>query len=137
MASESKEMQTALDERPAQQASETRDDEHPAYTPQADIYERADSLVAVIDMPGVDETSVDIQVERSLLTISGRVEEEPQNGYRPVYQEFESGRFLRQFTLSDEVDCGRIEATVQDGVLRIVLPKAEGARPRRIAVRAG
>lgn len=136
MASESKELQTTREELTAHTQTESVD-ERPAYLPPTDIYEREDSLVAVIDMPGVDEKSVDIQVEKNILTISGRVEDEPFNGYRPVYQEFESGRFVRQFTLSNEVDCGRIEATVQDGVLRIVLPKSEAARARRIIVRAG
>ena len=137
MATESKEVQTAREEVPARQPAEAGAEERPAYRPPADIYERADSLVAVVDMPGVDEKSVDIQVEKNILTISGQAEDEPLNGYRPLYQEFESGRFLRQFTLSDEVDCNRIEATVQDGVLRIVLFKAEAARARRITVRAG
>ena len=136
MASESKEMQTTREDSPTtHQASDVAAAER-TYVPPADIYERVDSLVAVVDMPGVDEKSVEIEVERNLLTISGRVEEEPLNDHRPLHVEFECGRFLRQFTLSDEVDCGRIEATVQDGVLRIVLPKAEAARPRRIQVRA-
>lgn len=127
----SNELQTAREEAPAPET------EAKAYVPPTDIYERADSLVAVVDMPGVDEKTVDIQVEKNILTISGRVEDEPLADHRPLYQEYETGRFLRQFTLSDEVDCARIEATVQDGVLRIVLPKAEAARPRRIEVRAG
>jgi HSP20 family protein len=136
MASDSKELQTAREELPTQTPAEAVD-ERLAYVPPTDIYEREDSLVATIDMPGVDEKTVDIQVDKNILTIRGRVEDEPLNGYRPVYQEFEYGRFVRQFTLSNEVDCSRIEATVQHGVLRLVLPKAESARPRRIIVRAG
>lgn len=136
MSNESKELQTAREELPATQAPEAKQ-EHHTYIPPTDIYERADSLVAVVDMPGVDEKSVDIQVEKNVLTISGRVEDEPLADHKPLYQEYDTGRFFRQFTLSDEVDCSRIEASVQDGVLRIVLPKADAAKPRRILVRAG
>jgi HSP20 family protein len=137
MQSESKDMQTVPQTAPAK-VSTRRDAAEPvAYTPATDIYEREDSLVVVCDVPGVDEKSVDIQVERNLLTITATAEPEVVADHQSTYSEFEPGRFGRKFTLSDEVDCSRIEASVRDGVLRIVLPKAEAARPRKIQVRAG
>ena len=137
MPAESKQLQTV------QKSAPTKTEPTPAapreanllYTPPADIYEQKDSLVVVMDLPGADEKSVDIQVERNLLTIGTTVEREQVADHQPSYLEFESGRFERRFTLSDEVDCGKIEATVRDGVLRIVLPKAESAKPRKITVR--
>ena len=106
-------------------------------TPAADVYEGADGLVVVADMPGVDEKSVDINVERNVLTIEGRVEPDRQEGYQLVYREYEPGDYRRAFVLSDEVDVARIEASVKHGVLRIVLPKAEAAKARKITVKTG
>ena len=137
MSSESKELQTTPETAPAKPAARRPAPEPVLLTPPADIYERADSLVVLLDMPGVDEKSVDIQVERNLLTVSATAEPEIVAEHQLNYAEYMWGRYARQFTLSDEVDCGRIEATVRDGVLRVVLPKAESAKPRRIAVRAG
>lgn len=105
--------------------------------PAADIYERDDSLVVVADMPGVDEKSIDIRVERNILTIEGRVEPPALDGFELVYSELDTGDYHRAFTLSDEVDVNKIEASVRHGVLRIVLPKAEQARPRKITVKSG
>lgn len=130
MTSESKELQAGQRQVPAAKRVRT-------LIPHTDIYERTDSLVVLVDLPGADEQSVEIHVERNLLSIGADVEAEAVPGHQPTYLEYESGRFERQFTLSDEVDCGRIEATVRDGVLRIVLPKAESAKPRKIEVRAG
>ena len=106
-------------------------------TPGADVYENEDGLVVVADMPGVDEKSVDINVERNVLTIEGHVGPEQLDSYQLVYREYEPGDYRRAFILSDEVDVARIEASVKQGVLRIVLPKAEAAKPRKIAVKTG
>lgn len=106
-------------------------------TPGADVYETEDGLVVVADMPGVDERSVDINVERNVLTIEGRVEPEELADYQLIYREYEPGDYRRAFILSDEVDVGKIEASVKHGVLRIDLPKAEATKPRQIAVKTG
>ena len=109
----------------------------PTFTPRTDIYETPENLVVLADMPGVDEGSVDIQVERNVLSLIGEIGAEEVGGRQIGYAEYEGGRYERQFTLSDEVDVHRIEASVKDGVLRIVLPKAEAAKPRKITVNAG
>jgi len=106
------------------------------FVPRADIYETDDRIVVVADMPGVDENSVDITLENNILTISGYVEPvEPEN-YSLAYAEYRVGDYQRSFTLSDQIDQDRIEATVKDGVLRLHLPKA-GPAARKIAVKAG
>ncbi|MBI4862234.1 MAG: Hsp20/alpha crystallin family protein [Candidatus Riflebacteria bacterium] len=120
-----------------QTISENRREREALFVPRADIIETSDSLIVIADMPGVDEKSVDIQVEHNVLTIAGRVETEIFEGFQLGYQEFETGQFARQFTLSDEVDVNGIEASVRNGVLEIRLPKVESARPHKIAVRAG
>jgi HSP20 family molecular chaperone IbpA len=107
------------------------------FSPQVDILERRDDIVVMADMPGVDEKSVDINLEKNVLTIYGAVEEEACVGQRPFYTEYGVGDYERIFTLSDEIDRDRIQATVKNGVLKVVLPKAEGAKSRKITVKAG
>lgn len=106
------------------------------FSPQVDILERKNDIVVTADMPGVDEKSVDINLEKNVLTIYGAVEQDTPGGYRPFYTEYGTGDYERVFTLSDEIDRERIQATVKNGVLKVVLPKAEGARSRKITVRA-
>ena len=105
------------------------------FVPRVDIYETKNSLVLVADMPGVDETTVDVELEKNVLTIAGRVETEKPTGGM-LYSEYETGDYERAFTLSDEIDREKIAATVNHGVLRLELPKAEKARPKKIAITA-
>jgi HSP20 family protein len=106
------------------------------FSPQVDILERKDAIVVTADMPGVDENSVDINLEKNVLTIYGAVEEEPRGTYRPLYAEYGVGDYERVFTLSDEIDRDLIQATVKNGVLKVILPKAKAAQSRKIAVKA-
>jgi HSP20 family molecular chaperone IbpA len=106
------------------------------YTPAVDIIERKDDIIVIADMPGVDEKSVDITIEKNVLTISGADEAViPEN--RTMYvNEYGIGDYQRVFTLTDEVDKEKIQASVKNGVLKIVLPKAEALKTRKIAVKA-
>jgi HSP20 family molecular chaperone IbpA len=106
------------------------------YTPAVDILERKDEIVVTADMPGVDERSVDITLEKNVLSIAGTVEQRPAEGHRPTLAEYGIGDYQRAFTLSEEVDRDRIQATVRNGVLRLILPKAAAAKTRKIEVRA-
>jgi len=106
------------------------------YSPQVDILERKDHIEVTADMPGADEKSVDINLEKNILSIYGRVEEVPLGTYRPALVEYGIGDYERVFTLSDEIDRDRIQATVKNGVLRVILPKAKVAQSRKIAVKA-
>lgn len=107
-----------------------------AYVPRADIFETSDGIVVVADMPGVDENSIDITLEKNVLSISGFVEPAQPENYDQAYAEYEVGDYFRRFTLSDEVDQDNIQATVQNGVLRLHLPKAAPAQARKISVKA-
>jgi len=106
------------------------------FTPAVDIIERKDHILILADVPGVDDKSVDITLEKNVLTIYGRVEPEIPEGYKLIDSEYGVGDYQRAFSLSDEVDRDRIEATVKDGVLRLVLPKAEAAKTRKIEVKS-
>ena len=107
------------------------------FSPRADVYETGESIVVIADMPGVTEESVDITLEKNVLTIHGRVEIPDRQNYKLSYGEYEEGDYERSFALSEGVDRDRIQATVKDGVLRLVLPKSREAIARKIPVKAG
>lgn len=115
-------------------AERTRD--RRVFIPRVDIYETGDDLMLVADMPGVDESSVDITLEKNVLTINGNVEPAQPENYSLAYAEYAEGDYQRSFTLSDEIDRDNIEAVVSHGVLRLRLPKAGPAKTRKIAVKA-
>jgi HSP20 family molecular chaperone IbpA len=88
-------------------------------------------------MPGVAPDDVQLDLNDDVLTISGGVKPFEGATESDVLIEFEIGRYHRQFTLSEVIDQSKIEAKLEDGVLRLILPKAEKAMPRQIAVTAG
>jgi HSP20 family molecular chaperone IbpA len=88
-------------------------------------------------MPGVSEDSVDLILEKSVLTINGNVDPEVPEGYSLVHAEYRVGDFERSFSLSNEINQDAIEAQLKDGVLRVTLPKVTEAQTKRIAVKAG
>jgi len=106
------------------------------FVPRVDIYENKDALYLIADMPGVDEKTVDIELEKNLLTITGRVENGRIADATMMYSEYEIGDYERVFTLSDEIDRDKIVASVKNGVLRLELPKAEKVKPKRISISA-
>lgn len=115
-------------------AERTRD--RRAFVPPVDIMERKEDILLIADMPGVDEKSLDITLEKNLLTINGYVEPDIPDKHKLVYAEYSIGDYQRTFTLSDEIDRDKIQATVKNGVLRLLLPKAEAAKAKKIPVKA-
>ena len=119
----------------------------PIFLPPADIYETRDNIVVLAEMPGVALDGVDITLERRVLTIRGRSAANDHAGYQRVYNdhagyqrvynEYANGDYERAFTLSENIDRDRIEATLKDGVLHLVLPKAETAKARKIELKPG
>ena len=108
----------------------------PVFVPPADIYETGDSLVVMVEMPGVASDGVDITLERRVLTIRARSADQQHGGYQRVYTEYGDGDYERVFTLSEDIDRDRIEATARDEVLHLVLPKAAPARARKIELKS-
>ena len=106
----------------------------PVFLPAADIYETRDNIVMLAEMPGVAD-EVDITLERRVLTIRGRSASGDHAGYQPVYNECSDGDYERVFTLSEDIDRDRVEATLNDGVVNLVLPKAERAKARKIELK--
>lgn len=109
----------------------------PVYLPRVDIYEHPDGLTVVADVPGATNDGIEVDLHDKVLTISADVVDEQGDQENDVVREWNPGRYYRQFTISDRIDRERIEATLNDGVLRLRLPKIEQARPRRITVSSG
>ena len=107
------------------------------FIPRSDIYELDDQIVIVADVPGVDEKSIEITLDKNILTIDAQVEPVIPQGYSLSFAEYEVGDFQRSFRLSNEIDRAKIQAKVKDGVLRLYLPKAKEALMRKISVKAG
>lgn len=107
----------------------------PVFIPAVDIYESEQALTLVADMPGVPIENVDIDLDGEQLTIRGTVPES-EGGGRVLFKEYTMGDYYRQFTLSNDIDREKIQASMKDGVLKLVLPKAEAAKPRKIEVRS-
>jgi len=105
-----------------------------AYSPAVDIYETDAGLTVLADLPGVDKSALAVDVREGVLTIEGRVRE-PEGRLRPVYSEYGIGGYSRRFSLGNDIDASKIEAELKDGVLRLVLPKADRLKPRRIEVK--
>lgn len=104
------------------------------YAPNVDIYETTEGLWLWADMPGVDEKSLNVQLDNGVLTIEGQVALDDYENVTPLYTEYNVGNYLRRFTISNDVDGERIVARMQNGVLALEMPKAERAKPRRITV---
>ena len=105
------------------------------FVPRADIYEVEDQLVIVMDVPGASENSIDIVLEKNVLTVNTYIEPTAPEGYGLAYAEYEVGDYQRSFKLSEDIDREKIEATIRDGVLRLFLPKSKEARTRKIGVK--
>ncbi len=106
------------------------------FNPDVDIIERKDDIIVVADMPGIDEDAVDITLENNVLSLYGKIDWEAPAQMKMIHGEYSIGDYQRVFTLSGDIDRNKIEATVNNGVLRIVLPKAEATKTRKISVKA-
>ena len=99
-----------------------------------DAYRRGDEFVVELDLPGVDPDSIDLTVERNVLTVHAQRQRKGEGGVELLIGERPHGTFSRQLFLSDSLDSDRIEASYKDGVLTVRLPVAERAKPRRISI---
>jgi HSP20 family protein len=112
-----------------------RSEDLASWTPTVDVVEEADAYIFHADLPGVPKDQVEITFEDNILTVAGERQHkaESDNGqYRRIERRY--GRFTRSFALPSQVDPGKVDATFQDGVLQIRVPKAEAARARKIKI---
>ncbi len=104
-----------------------------SYLPLVDIYETDEAITLMADLPGVDKKDLDIDVRDRQLTVTGLVKE-PEERFQSVYTEYGIGGYTRNFKLGDTIDQSKISASLQDGVLTLVLPKADRLKPRKVQV---
>ncbi|WP_140632258.1 Hsp20/alpha crystallin family protein [Methylibium rhizosphaerae] len=119
-------------QQPQQQQADNR-----AMVPRVDVLEDETGITLLADLPGVPKDQLELKVEGDTLLIEGAVAPVTPGGLEPVYAEVRVPRYRRAFTLSRELDTGRIDANLKDGVLNLRIPKQEHAQPRRITVQVG
>lgn len=95
------------------------------YTPAVDIFENENHYVLLAEVPGCSEKDIEITIEKNILKIYGSVQHEIPDEYRIFYSEYGIGDYERSFELSNEIDKENIEASVKNGVLKLVLPKIQ------------
>jgi HSP20 family protein len=102
-----------------------------------DGYREGDQFVVNFDLPGVNPDSIDLTVEKNVLTVRAERTWQPQDGSEVVVSERPQGTFTRQLFLGDGLDTAQITATYRDGVLTLAIPVAEQAKPRKVAISHG
>lgn len=103
------------------------------YSPSVDIYETEDAITLLADLPGVEKDALDINVEDRHLTVTGLVNQ-PEARLNALYSEYGIGGYTRSFKLGDTIDQSKISAALKEGVLKLVLPKADKLKPRKIEI---
>ncbi len=123
--------ETTVPQKMEQKVPDTRDEER-TLIPPVDIFETAEGLAVVADLPGVAKENVEINVDNSLLTIKGKAKSILPGD--PLVREYQLLNFFRQFELSDKVDRENIRAEMKFGVLSVYLPKVKEQIPKKITV---
>ncbi|MEO1996785.1 MAG: Hsp20/alpha crystallin family protein [Planctomycetaceae bacterium] len=106
----------------------------PLVQPRVDVWESDAGICLTIDLPGADESSTELTLERHRLTVSATVKPRNLEGFELLHGEHNTRGFQRMFALSDELDREQIDAVFHDGVLQITIPRLENAR-RSIGIR--
>jgi HSP20 family protein len=106
------------------------------FTPAVDICETDKELIIFADMPGVKPDGADIELKDGVLSIEGKVPDVQQAG-ESLLSEYRRGSYFRSFRVTDAVDAGKIAASMSNGVLKVTLPKAEKAMPKKIEISTG
>lgn len=104
------------------------------FTPSVDIFETERELTLLADLPGVTAENLNIDLRENTLTLTGEVAPLERADEEDILIEYETGKYYRQFSLSNVIDQSKIDAKLNDGVLRLTLPKVEAAKPRKIEV---
>jgi HSP20 family protein len=111
--------------------------QQPYVVPPVDVFEDDNGITLLADLPGVTRDNLQLRVDGDSLQIEAVASTAGPRNMELVYGEAQVPAYRRRFTLSRELDTARIEAQLKDGVLRLVIPKAEQAKPRRVEIKAG
>jgi HSP20 family molecular chaperone IbpA len=107
------------------------------FTPNVDIFETDKEIIMLADIPGVKAKDLTIDLRDDTLTLTGEVKPIDRPEEEDVLIEYHVGSYYRQFTMAEVIDQGKIDASLNNGVLRLSLPKVEKAMPRQITIKAG
>ncbi len=107
------------------------------FTPAVDIFETDNKITLLADMPGVKPDDLSIDLRDNTLTLSADIAPVENANEENILAEYETGRYYRQFTLGEIINQENIDAQLNDGVLRLSLPKVEKATPKKITVKTG
>ena len=121
------------DTRPAVKKETTADEA--ALLPPVDVVEDASGITLYADLPGVPKEKLNLHVEADTLTIEGEIDLEMPGGMEASHAEVSLPRYRRVFTLSKELDASKVSAEFRNGVLKLAIPKAEHAQPRKVEVK--
>jgi HSP20 family protein len=102
-----------------------------------DAYRGKDQFIVRFDLPGIDPSSIDLTVEKNVLTVRAERSWQPDEGQEVIVQERPQGIFTRQLFLGEALDAEHVEASYNDGVLTLTIPVAEQAKPRKVNVISG
>lgn len=102
-----------------------------------DAYRRGDRFYVHFDLPGVDPASIDLTVEKNVLTVTAERAWSPQDGDEVLVNERPRGTYRRQLFLGETLDAGGLEASYDAGVLTLTIPVAEAAKPRKVEIKVG
>lgn len=105
------------------------------FTPLVDIFETESEIALIADIPGVKGKDLTIDLRENVLTITGEIESNENAREMELLREYQTGKYFREFKVSEVIEQDKIEADLKDGVLRLRLPKVEKAMPRRISVK--
>lgn len=126
-------------EHPVRQESKVHEIEHASdrqrFLPRVDIYESEEAVTVVADLPGVPKENVTLTLEQGVLTLTGAMADAGFANAEERYCECGAGEFARSFRLGPQVDEGKMEAVMADGVLRLRVPKSDWAKTRKIEVK--
>lgn len=132
---ESKDLQV----KPKQELTSPAEQTRPGvvFTPSVDIFETGQEITLLADMPGVAADNLTIDLRENILTLTGEVVPFEDANEEDILIEYEIGKYHRQFNLSSLIDQSKIDAKLNDGVLRLSLPKVEEVKPRKIEIKTG
>ena len=117
-----------------QQSGETTKPEN-HFVPAVDIFENNDQITIVAEMPGVQVEGIDVSLEDDLLTIRGMRQTDELPEARTLLQEYETGHYLRRFTVAEIIDQDNVQASLKDGLLTVILSKKAPAKPKKIEIK--
>jgi HSP20 family molecular chaperone IbpA len=104
------------------------------FSPPTDIIETGEALILLLDMPGADSDTLEVSLDRRVLSISAHSASSAPDGYAAAFIEYAEGDYERRFIVSEDIDEEHIEAALKDGVLRLRLPKVSPAPAKKITV---